>query len=77
MWLRKLPEELGFVIDSTINMCRDLLQVIRNSYDATHHGCTKHIHVEYHWIHEWITSNKATITYVKLEDNIMDILPRL
>ena len=42
--------------------------------DVTYHVCTKHINIYYHYIHEKVASNKASLTYVASKDNIADIM---
>ena len=52
----------------------DNLGSITLSHDATYHACTKYINIAYHFIHERIASNEATVTYVQLEENLADVM---
>ena len=42
----------------------------------TYHVWTKHIKIYYHFIHERVASNKASLIYIALKDNVADIMTK-
>ena len=54
----------------------DNLSAITITCDVTYHACTKHINIYYHYIHEKVASNEASLTYITSKDNIADIMTK-
>ena len=54
----------------------DNLSAITITHDASYHAWTKHIKIYYHFIHEKVASNEASLTYVMSKDNITDLLTK-
>ena len=54
----------------------DNLGAITLSYDATYHARTKHISFTYHFIHEKVAFNDASLTYVRSKENPMDLMTK-
>ena len=76
LWTQHLFHELAQNTREIAQMRCDNLQAITNTYDPAYHTRTKHINIEYHWIRERIAFNKASLTYVKSEENIADLMTK-
>ena len=76
VWLRRFLLDLGFDQSHPTSICSDNLSAITLSYDATYHTCTKHINIAYHYIHEKVTSNEATLTYIRLKENPANLMTK-
>ena len=37
---------------------------------------TKHVNTRYHWIREYVDNNTVKVAYIKLENNVADILTK-
>ena len=76
VWLRRFLLDLGFDQSHSTSICSNNLSAITLSHDATYHARTKHINVTYHYIHEKVASNEATLTYVKSKENPADLMTK-
>ena len=76
IWLWRFLLDLSFNQSHPKLILSDNLSALTLSHDATYHACTKHINVAYHYIHKKVASNKAALTYVKLKDNLTDLMTK-
>ena len=72
--LQMTLQKLGFDQDQPTPIQCDNLGAITLSHNATYHARTKHINVTYHFIHKKVASNEASLIYVRLKENPMDLM---
>ena len=76
MWIWRLLNEIGLNQRDLTLICCDNLSAITIAHDATYHARIKHIKIYYHFIREKVASNKASLTYIPLKDNIVDLMTK-
>ena len=76
IWIHSLLEGINFkqVEPTTINC--DNNSAINLSEDSSLHSCIKHINIRYHFIQEWVQSNKKNVSYINTNDNIADVFTK-
>ena len=76
IWLWTLTAELGIPYSGPTILKVDNQGVIAYSHNATNHGCTKHIDIQHHFVHEKIISRKVDIQYCATDDNLANLLTK-
>ena len=76
MWIHRLLDKIGLEQRDLTPICCDNLSAITITHDVTYHAWTKHIKIYYHFIHEKVASNEASLIYVASKDNIADIMTK-
>ena len=75
-WICRLLDEIGLEQRDLTPIHCDNLSAITITHNVTYHVWTKHIKIYYHFIHERVTSNEASLIYVALKDNVADIMTK-
>ena len=75
-WIHHLLDEIGLEQRDPTPIHCDNLSAITITHDMTYHVRTKHIKIYYHFIHERVASNEASLIYVTSKDNIVDIMTK-
>ncbi|KAM1225355.1 hypothetical protein ACFX2G_045082 [Malus domestica] len=76
LWLRRLLEELGWPSMSASNLFCDNKAAIDISHNPIQHDRTKHVEVDRHFIKEKLDRNIIQFSFVKLEDQLENILTK-
>ena len=76
LWLHSLFTELSIPFISPIKVYLDNTGAIALSTAAKFHQRSKHIDLQYHFIHEHVGSNIFQLIWVPLHKNIADILTK-
>ena len=75
-WICCLLNKIGLEQrDPTPIHCNNL-STITITHNAIYQVWTKHIKIYYHFIHERVASNEASLIYVTSKDNIVDIMTK-
>jgi hypothetical protein len=73
-WIRMILKDLGvFLADSPILWC-DNLSALALASNPVFHTRTKHIEVDYHFVHEKVVRRDIVIKFVSTKDQLADIL---
>ena len=68
--------DLGFDQSQPTSIRSDNLGAITLSHDVLYHARTKHINIVYHFICERVASNQVVLTYVRLKENLADLMTK-
>jgi hypothetical protein len=75
-WLHHLLNGIGISQTTPMHMLSDNLAAISISHELTFHAHTKHINVQYHYIHEAISNQEIELMYTPTTENLADILTK-
>ena len=73
IWLQTFVNEVTGIDVKPLTVSGDNQRVLALARDNKFHSRTKHINLQYHFIHEAVKEGKIEVTYVPTEDNVMDI----
>ena len=80
IWLRSFMKEIQGGEEKTLTISCNNQGAIALAKDNKFHARTKHIDLQYHFIHEAVKDGKIQVKYVPMDDNVSDIfnkpLPR-
>ncbi|KAK2989502.1 hypothetical protein RJ640_019601 [Escallonia rubra] len=76
LWLRRLPDEIGYSTNPTMNLFCDNKAAIEIAHSPVQHDRTKHIEVDRHFIKEKLEDQIVQFPFVKSEDQLADILTK-
>ena len=76
IWLRRLIGELFPAILSTTTLHCNNQAALKLATDDNYHAHTKHIDIQYHFIHQVVASSAINITYCPMDDMTADILTK-
>jgi hypothetical protein len=76
LWLRRLLTEIGFAPSSEMNLFCDNKAAIDISHNPVQHDCTKYVEVDRHFIKHNLEEKIIRFPFVKLEDQLADILTK-
>ncbi|CAL8160383.1 unnamed protein product [Prunus armeniaca] len=74
LWIRRLLTELGFKQEKPIELHCDNESAIYITHNPVQHDRTKHVEVDRHFIKEKLEKKIIRLPFVKLEDQLADIL---
>jgi hypothetical protein len=72
MWIQTLLTELKIAQPSTASLWCDNLGATYLSANPVFHARTKHIEVDYHFVHERVARKQLNIRFISSEDQIVD-----
>ena len=75
IWCSRLVEDLGIFINTLVLGC-DSRSVEYLAKNAMFHSRTKHIDVRHHFIRQVLEDGLVTLTKIKTQDNLVDILTK-
>ncbi|GAV74050.1 hypothetical protein CFOL_v3_17532 [Cephalotus follicularis] len=76
LWLRKLMTEIGFAPKSAMSLFCGNKAAIEIAHNPVQHDRTKHVEVDHHFIKEKIDAKEARFPFVKMEDQLADVLTK-
>ena len=76
IWLNRLISELKGMEEKPMKLLADNKSAITLSKNLVHHNRTKHIDTLYHFIGQCVDEKRTVVAYVKLEDQLADILTK-
>ena len=77
VWFKRLLIEVTyFVMDKPITLFEDNQGCIGLAKNPAHHGRTKHIDIQHHFIREKVEENEIELVYYLTEDMITDMLTK-
>ena len=76
MWMQSLFNELGCPISTLATLWCDNVGAIYLSANHVFHAQTKHIELDYHFIHEQIQLGKLQVKFISSKDQVADILTK-
>ena len=62
--------------EKRFDLCIDNKSAIEISRNPVHHGRTKHIKVQYHFIRKCVEEGKLSLRYVRTEDQLADLFTK-
>jgi hypothetical protein len=75
-WLRMLFKELRLFLHIPPTLWCDNLGALALAFNPVYHACTKHIEVDYHFIHEKVVNKYVHTCYLPTIDQIADIFTK-
>jgi hypothetical protein len=75
-WLRMLLQELKIFLNCYPTLWCDNLGALALAFNLVYHTCTKHIEVDYHFIHEKVVNKDVTTRYLPTLDQLVDIFTK-
>jgi hypothetical protein len=75
-WLRMLFKDLGIPLFATPRLWCDNIGALALASNPAYHARTKHIEVDYHFIHEKVFNGVISIKYISAHDQIADIFTK-
>ena len=76
IWLRKMFEDMGCVIQGPTVMFEDNNSCIAQTENPLHHKRTKHIDVSYHFTRQMVEEDLVVLEKVGTEDQVADMLTK-
>lgn len=76
LWLKRLLAELGFGLNSAMNLYCDNKAAIEISHNPVQHDRTKHIEVDRHFIKQNFEEGIIEFPFVRSENQLADILTK-
>ena len=74
LWMRTFLGELQYKVDSLSPMIKSTLAVVKN---PELHGRMKHLHINYHWIHQVIRGKQILPSYVPTKQMTANIFTKV
>ena len=74
-WIRNLCEEIGFIL-GPLPLCVDNQGTIFLASNPAYEGCTKHVRMPEHYIHEAVESGEIQLFYVPTNQQFADIFTK-
>ncbi|BFG29049.1 hypothetical protein CerSpe_153230 [Prunus speciosa] len=75
LWLQILAQEFGIAQDLVVIKC-DSQSAICLAKNQVYHGRSKHIHVRYHRIRDWVNDGDIAIEKVHTDENASDCMTK-
>ena len=76
LWLKRLVEEVMCSAQDTMDLFCDNKVAITIAHNPVQHDRTKHVKVDKHFIKEKLEEKIIQFPFVKLEDQLVDILTK-
>jgi hypothetical protein len=76
IWLRQLLTRLSFAMNSPTTLLMDNQSAITITKNPTHHECTKHIKVHYHFLKRMVEDGKIKLEYVPTMEQLADAMTK-
>ena len=76
IWLWTLTDKLSIPYPGPTTLNVNNQGAINYSTTMINHGCTKHINIQHHFIHEKLICNEMQLQYCATGDNIADIFTK-
>jgi histone deacetylase 1/2 len=76
MWMHALLGELGLEIRRPLSLWRDNTGTTYLSVNPVFHARTKHIEIDYHFVHDQVAKKVLEIRHISTHDQLADVLPK-
>ena len=76
IWLRSFMKEIRGGEEKPLTISYDNQGAIALAKDNKFHARTKHIDLQYHFIHEAVEDGKIQVKYILTDDNVLDIFAK-
>ena len=76
MWMRSFISEIKGGADKSLTIWCDNQGAIALAKDNKYHARTKHIDLQYHFIHEAVEDGKISVKYIPTGENVSDIFTK-
>jgi hypothetical protein len=76
LWLRELVEEIGYSSSLPMRLFCDNKAAIQIAQNPVQHDRTKHVEIDRHFIKEKLEAKIVQFPFVKLENQLVDILTK-
>lgn len=76
MWIIILLAKLGFSPSTSATLWCDSVNAIYLYSNLVFHACTKHVEIDYHFIHNQIRRGLIHVRFIKSQDQIVDIITK-
>ena len=77
IWLRGFMSEMYGKKEKPLTISCDNQGMIALAKDKKFHSRTKHINLQYHFIHEVVEDGKINVKYLPMDDNVSDIFTKV
>ncbi|KAF2313920.1 hypothetical protein GH714_020592 [Hevea brasiliensis] len=74
VWIQSLLREISQVSPIVPILWCDNIGVTYLSANPLFHACMKHIEVEFHYVHDLVTSKQLQVWFLSLKDQLVDVL---
>ena len=75
-WIRKLLAEIGIVLSACTRVMCDNISATYLNANPSHHHHSKHIAVDYHFVHERVAHGDVVVRYVPTKFQLADIFTK-
>ena len=75
-WLTSLQKEIGYSQSAPVPLVSDNQGGIFLAVNPAHDRRLKHVDIRYHFIREYVESNRIDIVYISTDEMIADILTK-
>ena len=76
IWIKSLLHELQFQLSTTPILWCDNVGATYLAANPIFHAWTKHVEIDYHFVHEQVNSHQLRIAYLSTKDQATDILTK-
>jgi hypothetical protein len=76
VWMRQLLGELGFLIAGPSLLLLDNQSAIQVGKNPEHHGCMKHLDLQFFWLRNIVSAGQIALRYVPTADMAADLLTK-
>ncbi|KAB1220708.1 hypothetical protein CJ030_MR3G002919 [Morella rubra] len=75
-WIQSLFRDLGVPLTAPPVLWCDNLGATYLSANPVMHSCTKHVHVDFHFVRNWVASGSLVVSFVSNKDQLADVLTK-
>ncbi|XP_019171982.1 PREDICTED: uncharacterized protein LOC109167422 [Ipomoea nil] len=75
-WLVSLLHEIVISLASPPRLCCDNLGATYLCANPVFHACTKHIEIEYHFVHDEVAKKELEVQFIPTKDQLVDIFTK-
>jgi hypothetical protein len=76
LWCQMLLKKLGFEQSGSIHLKMDNQSALAFAHNTGAQGCTKHIDIRYHFLHDKIELQEIVVSHYLDEDNLANIFTK-
>jgi hypothetical protein len=76
LWIRSLLAELRISTSSMTTLWCDNLGATFLSANLVFHARTKHVEVDYHFVHDRVAKRESQVWFISSKDQVVDVLTK-